>query len=217
MKIVEGIHMLPGIKNECNIYLIDCELVVDTGTGEFFTQARTEIENICGIESVKRILNTHGHFDHIGGNLKFRNASWAEILCHEKEKKMVETGEGSLSEVFGKMSRFAQVGKTFKDGDILETKSFSFSVIHTPGHTPGSICLYEPRKKILLSGDTLFDFSVGRTDFPGGSASDMRKSLQKLSLLDINHLLPGHGAPRSMGVDFMLKQLLNSMRVEKHL
>jgi glyoxylase-like metal-dependent hydrolase (beta-lactamase superfamily II) len=122
----------------------------------------------------------------------------------------------NLAEMFGAVSRTITVDRSLRDKNVIKTQNFSFEVVHTPGHTPGSICLYDKMKKILISGDTLFEDSIGRTDLQGGNKQDMQKSLQRLSKLDINYLLPGHGEPKIGGINFLIKQVLaGTVRKEK--
>ncbi len=205
MQVFRNIHVLPGVEGDCNVYVVDDELIIDTGTGRFFYEMKREIESISDIMSLKSIINTHHHFDHTGGNKKFRDWLGSEIYIHQKDKDCLESGE-TLAEVFGERPRVTTVDRLLKDKSAIKTKNFRFEVLHTPGHTPGSVCLYERAKRILISGDTV----SGRTDFPGGSRDDMVKSLQKLSELGISYLFPGHGAAKSGGVDFVIKQAMAS-------
>jgi len=209
MQVFNGILLMGGVGYDSNIYLIDGEVIVDTGTGSFFNEIKEEIEN-CGynVEKIKTIINTHCHFDHTGGDKKFRDWLKAEIAIGKGDKKAMETGEGTLAEAFGETARSITIDRTLKNGDKIKTKHFEFTVISTPGHTPGSICLYEKNKKILISGDTLFENGIGRTDYPGGDKKEMIKSIKKLSKLDILYLLPGHGMPKMGGVGFLIKQIL---------
>jgi len=201
--------MIGGIGTDSNIYVIDGEVVVDTGSGEFFNQAKEEISKID--PHVRLIINTHAHYDHTGGNKKFRDWLKAEIAIHSKDKEALETGKGTLSHMFNSKARTITVDKVLRGGNVIKTQNFSFEVISTPGHTPGSICLYEKHKKILISGDTLFAEGVGRTDLPGGDFMQLYDSLKRLSGLQINYLLPGHGKPKIGGVNFFIKRMLVSM------
>jgi hydroxyacylglutathione hydrolase len=210
MEIFKGVSIVPGIGNDSNIYIVDNEILVDTGTGEFFHQARKEIENSVDPKRLKMIVNTHYHFDHTGGNKKFRDWLHTEIAAHEADRDFIERGK-TLSESFHQVAKIVTVDKELKDGNIIRTENFNLVVIHTPGHSAGSICLYEPEKKILISGDTLFDGNVGRVDLPGGNYNELRFSLEKLNKYNIQCLFPGHGSPKIGGVDFMIKKLLISM------
>jgi hydroxyacylglutathione hydrolase len=207
MHIYNGIDVLGGIEQEPNIYLIDGELLVDTGTGLMFADMKKEIESRYDYYKIKTIVNTHHHFDHTGGAPKFRNWLKAEILIHMNDKPYLEKGY-TLAEQFNVVPRVTTVDRALKDGSVLKTKNFSFEVVHTPGHTPGSICLYDTDRRILISGDTLFESSVGRTDLPGGDKQKMLESLEKLLNYNIHYLLPGHGPPKVGGVSFHIKQMI---------
>jgi len=210
MEVFKGVHIIPGIADDSNIYVIDNEIVVDTGTGEFFHQARQEIEKAVDPKRIKLIVNTHYHYDHTGGNKKFRDWLKSPIAAHKADRELIEKGK-TLSESFHQVAKIVTIDQELRDGDIIHTENFNLSVIHTPGHSAGSICLYEPDKKILISGDMLFDGTVGRTDLPGGNYNETRFSLEKLDKMNIQYLFPGHGLLKIGGVNFMIKKLLVSM------
>jgi glyoxylase-like metal-dependent hydrolase (beta-lactamase superfamily II) len=212
MHVCKGIELIEGFGHDCNVYVVDDALIIDAGTGTYFAKMKEEIERVCDPTSVQLLVNTHCHFDHSGGNKKFRDWLKLQIAVHAADRDSVETGKGALSELFGQSSRIMTVDRILQNGSNISTKNFSFDVIHTPGHTPGSICLYDKSKKILISGDTLFDSAIGRTDYPGGSKEQMIESLKKISLLDAQYLLPGHGAPKIGGVSFLAKQMTNFLR-----
>lgn len=204
MLIYKNIHLLQGLDEDCNVYVIDGEILVDAGTGKAFAKMRKDMENI-DVSSLKTIVNTHYHFDHTGGSKKFRDWLGAEISIHSNDKDYMESGN-TLAEMFGERPRITTVDKTLKEKNVLKTKNFRFEVIHTPGHTPGSICLYDREKKILISGDTIFEDNFGRTDLPGGNMEDMMRSLKKLSDLKVSYLFPGHGSIKIGGIGFIIKQ-----------
>ena len=129
---------------------------------------------------VARIVITHTHPDHIGGLPDFHKSSEPEVLVHRAEARFVE-------------SIGVPPEKILSDGDVVNVGSCSLHVIHTPGHSPGSICLYEPGRKILFSGDTVFAYGIGRFDLPGGSIRQLASSISRLLRLEVDLLLPGHG------------------------
>ncbi|MFC2143079.1 MBL fold metallo-hydrolase, partial [Candidatus Aenigmatarchaeota archaeon] len=159
--------------NDSNIYIIDGEIIIDTGTGLFFSEIKERIRKKYDTTKIKKIINTHCHFDHTGGNKKFRDWLRADIHIHIADKQSLETGVDTLSEMFGKRARTTTTDKVLKGGNVFETQNFKFVVISTPGHTPGSICLYDKKSKVMLTGDTVFDNAIGRTDLPGGNEEDI--------------------------------------------
>ena len=218
MQVLKGINVFGGVGYDSNIYLIDGEIMVDTGTGSYFPEVKNEITSMGFDPSdIHTIVVTHSHFDHSGGCKKFRD--WlkgrAIIAIHDKDKAALENGE-TLAEMFGMKPKVVTADASLKDKDMLRTKNFNLEVVHTPGHTPGSICLYDKKKKVLISGDTLFEDGFGRTDYPGGSQEQMVRSLKRLSRLDAEYLLPGHGNPRIGGLNFLIKQILAGSVPAKH-
>ena len=142
---------------------------------------------------VKYIVNTHGHIDHIKGNEEIIDRTCAELLIHQKDARFLEDGKLNLSESLVRRSIVSPTAdKLLKDDSKIKFGNFSLKVIHTPGHTEGSISLLGENN--LFSGDTLFFRGVGRTDFPTGSRGELDKSLAKLSKLDSKiKVYPGHG------------------------
>lgn len=121
-------------------------------------------------DDVRVVVNTHNHPDHTLNNCLFQNAV---VLVHPAD---VPKGAGQMPAE-------------------LVLGSTRWRVLHTPGHTPGSLCLYEPRERVLISGDTVFAEGVGRTDFPSGNFKDLVRSIELLAGLDVRVVLPGHGEP----------------------
>jgi hydroxyacylglutathione hydrolase len=138
------------------------------------------------------IINTHGHFDHIYENAKIKEATGAKICCHEKDAGMLVHPQPE--EAFPKFRlKTAKADLLLKDGDEIKVGSFALKILHTPGHTPGSICIYCEKEKILFTGDTLFKGTYGRTDLWGGNDGEMRATLKRLARLpkDVK-VMPGH-------------------------
>lgn len=150
---------------------------------------------------VKYVVNTHGHLDHIGGNDFFCNALNANLAIHIDDAQMLTNNSLNLSSLVGNPLKLNPATMLLSDGDILPLGDCMVKVIHTPGHTRGSICLLAGN--YLVSGDTLFEQSIGRTDLVGGSSSAIKKSIkEKLFTLDENVLVfPGHGPATSIGLE----------------
>jgi hydroxyacylglutathione hydrolase len=179
---------------DSNIYMMG-DTVIDSGTGFNFTRLYQALKILkMSIGEVKQIINTHAHFDHIGGNGYFVDA---KISIHEDDAPIVEKGDQKMSyaDYFdGKLSP-REVHTKLKEGDTVDAGSMELEVIHTPGHTKGSICLYDKSSKTLFTGDTVFSDGIGRTDMPGGNDAELNKSIEKISSLDVRRLFPGHGEP----------------------
>lgn len=175
---------------QTNCYIVACgqgtSVVIDPGDeGERLIEA-------CKINGLKpkMVLITHGHVDHTNAADDIKRFFGAEIICHQSDRYMIESETVSMWDLRRKT---CTVDRTVEDGDVIEVGDLNFKVIHTPGHTRGSICFFVD--SVVFSGDTLFRGSVGRTDLPGGSEETLMASLKrKLMVLPSDTLvLPGHG------------------------
>lgn len=148
---------------------------------------------------VTAIINTHGHADHIMANTKLREATKAPLYIHSADAPMLLSARLNLSQFLGADFTCAPADKLLEDGAVIKVGEIVLNVAHTPGHTPGGICLIH--KDVVFSGDTLFAESVGRTDFPGGSSSQLIESVKEklLVLDDAVKVLPGHGSQTTIG------------------
>ena len=174
-----------------NCYLIATEggnaVVIDPG-GDANRILRYAQQNEFNIQ---KILLTHGHFDHILGVKDLKEATAAKLYIHEADAVMLESGDENLASYFGAQYLPVTPDHTLVDGETITLDELCFTVLHTPGHTRGSVC-YLAREH-LFTGDTLFEFGCGRTDLPGGSDADMHASLQRLyPLAQKYHIHPGH-------------------------
>lgn len=150
---------------------------------------------------IKMIINTHGHGDHIGGNSFFAERLNAPLAIHKDDAAMLTDNLKNLSAYMGSSLPIRAADVLLEDGYTLKLGEHELKVIHTPGHTPGGICLHT--EKYLISGDTLFELSIGRTDFPGGSHTSLISSIrEKLFVLpDDVIVFPGHGPQTTIGLE----------------
>ncbi|MFH0862790.1 MAG: MBL fold metallo-hydrolase [Candidatus Altiarchaeota archaeon] len=189
---------------DSNAYLVigDRACVVDPGINPARVLNHSRDYNI----RMKVLINTHCHFDHVGANPDILKSGEIAAYCHESEASVYERGDGSmqLAGHFGKQPVKHQIDRALSGGDIVDLGGLMLEVLHTPGHTPGCICLFEPDSGTLITGDTVFADGVGRTDFKGGSIDDLEESLKRLAKFveerNVKRILPGHG-PEGTGDD----------------
>ena len=183
-----------------NCYIVFCEqtlqaAVIDPGGSEETILYEVNNANL----KVEYIINTHGHADHIAANDAIKKATGAQVLIHHEDANMLTNAQLNLSMYIGDGIVCQPAYRLLNAGDMITFGSISFKVLHTPGHTPGGICLLSDN--VLIAGDTLFEESIGRTDFPGGSYSQLINSIknQLMILEDAVKVLPGHGAATTIG------------------
>lgn len=148
------------------------------------------------------ILLTHGHFDHMLAADTMKVKYGIPIYAHREEKEVLENPDYNLSSYFEE-AKTVTADCWLEDGEELSLAGFSIRILHTPGHTKGSVCYYFPEEAVLLSGDTMFAQSVGRTDFPTSSTVKMRESIKRLiqELPEDTQVFPGHMESTTIGYE----------------
>ena len=194
--------ILPVGPLQCNCSIIGDEItheamVIDPGD---------DIEDVVAVLrqyklEVKQIVITHAHIDHVGGAMKLRALTGAPILLNQNDHALLKMLDVQASWLGMATPGEVAIEASIADGDSLQAGSLKASVMHTPGHTEGSVCLYFPAEKMLIAGDTLFARSIGRTDLPGGSFEKIMRSLHDrvLTLPDETVVIPGHGPRTTIG------------------
>jgi len=147
---------------------------------------------------VEYIICTHGHFDHVGAVIDIKKETGAKVVMHKEDLELYNSAKDAAF-LWGFDAEDQPAPDMYvNDGDIIKAGGLSFKVLYTPGHSTGGICLYSG--DIVVTGDTLFEGSVGRTDLPGGDMARLKKSFQRLmSLPEKTKVLPGHGPASSIG------------------
>lgn len=188
------IEVIPVGQLEANCYLVFDEetkecMVIDPGDEGERILNQIKKHDL----KVKYIVNTHGHSDHIGANQRLKEATGAELLIHKDDAPMLANAAKNFSVFTGKRIVQPAPDRLLEEGDVLTVGSVSFTVLHTPGHSLGGICL--AGGGVCFTGDTLFQLDIGRTDLRGGSYPQLVESIKKkiFALDDNTVVLPGHG------------------------
>lgn len=204
------ISALPVGLIQTNCYVVGCEqtregIVIDPGGHP--DRILAEIERL-GL-TIRYILNTHAHFDHTDANGALVKATGAPLAIHREDRPLLEALGGSV--IFGlRANPSPPPDLELRDGDILEVGTLRLEVLHTPGHTPGHVCFYEPSEMVLYDGDVLFRRGIGRTDLPGGSWQQLLHSIRKVlfALPDETVVYSGHGPATTIGEEKRLNPWL---------
>jgi hydroxyacylglutathione hydrolase len=195
-------EILPVGPLQCN-----CSVIGDETTREAMViDPGDNIDDILALVTkhqlqVKQIIITHAHIDHVGGAMKLRARTGAPILLNQNDYALLQMLDVQATWLGMASPGKVEIDQPLGQDDTLKAGELTASVIHTPGHTEGSICLYFPREKKLIAGDTLFAGSIGRTDLPGGSFKKIVESLKEklLALPDDTMVVPGHGPATTIG------------------
>jgi hydroxyacylglutathione hydrolase len=188
-----------------NCYVVSCKetlssVIIDPGFGSKFEAEKVFSYIVNNDLKVKLIICTHGHPDHTSGNELVKQRFEVPICVHENDAYMIGESGIDTARFFGYNEVSPSAERLLKEGDRVEFGNEFLKVLHTPGHSPGSVVLLSADR--VFSGDTLFAGSIGRTDFPGSSDLQMRGSLKKLVCLsDLCLVSPGHGSETTLGVE----------------
>jgi len=195
MKLTDNLYFYPekGMLDS-NTYVIkgDPSIIIDPGS-RLFLPALLQGLKEDGIwpEDIDIIANTHLHGDHCWANEAFKEASGAKILCHPEQKRFWNMTVIETANFLGfAPAEFTEDG--YLDDSELDAGDIRFELIQAPGHSPDSICFFSREEGILICGDIIFNRSIGRVDLPGGDAHQLKESIEKLSQLPVEYLLPGH-------------------------
>ena len=195
-------EILPVGPLYCNCSVIGDEvtreaMVIDPGDDIEDVLALVRKHNL----QVKQIVITHAHIDHVGGAMKLRAATGAPILLNQNDSALLRMLDMQAAWVGMRASGKVEIDQSVGNSDVVKVGPLAATVLHTPGHTEGSVCLYFPAEKKLIAGDTLFAGSIGRTDLPGGSFEKIIDSLHEkvLALPDETVVVPGHGPLTTIG------------------
>ena len=152
---------------------------------------------------LKQILITHGHIDHVGGALRLRQLTGAPILMNEADLEQLDLMDKQAAWLGVATPETAPPDESLADGRTVGLEHYEAKVLHTPGHTQGSVCLHFAPLNLLIAGDTLFAGSIGRTDLPGGNTGQILESIHArlLTLPDATQVIPGHGPATTIAAE----------------
>jgi glyoxylase-like metal-dependent hydrolase (beta-lactamase superfamily II) len=185
-----------------NCFILGCEQTLEAAVIDPGDEADRILRALAEFNlTAKLIINTHGHFDHVGANKRLNAVTGAPILIHSLDAPMLAQLADSAAAWGMQADNSPPPDRELQDGDDVTFGKIRLTVVHTPGHTPGGISLYTARE--VFVGDTLFAGSIGRTDFPGGSFATLKESIQQklFALSDDLKVYPGHNQTTTIGVE----------------
>ncbi|MFH0729230.1 MAG: MBL fold metallo-hydrolase [Pseudomonadota bacterium] len=197
MEVFDGLHAFMWdsmIANNCNTYLIDgsVRVLIDPGHEAHFDHVVKGLDAVgLQVSDIDLVICTHCHPDHLEGAGRFKNER-AQVTLHEAEWQFLT---GMAGRRWGAMVAPPDgiIPAFFMREGPLNLEGLELEVFHTPGHSPGSVCLYWPDKKVLFSGDLIFAEGLGRVDLPGGEGNLLKESIRCMKELDTRWIMPGHG------------------------
>ena len=196
MKVTDGIYsyIWNGVfENNCNSFYFGepLNILFDPGLKNYTDMLLKKMEEDgIDIEKISYVINSHSHPDHLEGTINFTKHD-IPVAMHKDEIKFYNELGPKFFEWMGMVFPDIKFDIELEEG-ILQIGDIGLKVFQTPGHSPGSVCIYWEEKKALVCGDLVFDNSFGRVDFPGGNANLLKESITMISQLDIEYLLPGH-------------------------
>ena len=207
------VHKVSGAAFDGNVYLVLDERPILVDAGMMAGPTLKNIKKYIDPTEIEMIILTHCHHDHSGAAPAIKEATGAKILLSDKEVGCVGDDLTTVAYLFGQEAPEYKVDGLLTEGMVIDLGKWKLDVIETPGHSQGSICLYEKSEKILFSGDTVFpDGNIGRTDMYGGDTTELVSSVERLTKLDVKTMYPGHMEITSKDVD---RQIQMSLRFAK--
>ena len=197
MKITDNVYGFiwrSTTANNCNTYLIDgpTRILIDPGHSSLFDHVHKELNELgLTLDDIGLVIGTHAHPDHLEAAELFKGKP-ALAALHNKDWRFLKSMDNSPKTPLSLNTQSIAPAFFLKEGDI-SISGFDFLVLHTPGHSPGSVSIYWPDQKMLFTGDLVFKGGLGRTDLPGGNGTKLKESIKRLAGLDVEWLLPGHG------------------------
>ena len=196
MKLADDLYVYPWTQptaNNCNAYLVGgpAPVLIDPGHARLYKHVELGLASDHQPETPRLVVVTHCHPDHLEAALALQKAG-ARLAMLGAELDYLAGQGRQLAAALGMHLPEFQVDIILGEGE-LKVGPESFQVLHTPGHSPGHLCLYWPRRKALFAGDLVFAQGVGRVDFPGGNGKDLKASIQRVAQLDLEWVLTGHG------------------------